>query len=650
MFTARKDFLYMFNGNEYTTYSELAEAFASDFDAAVAEVLKKDFLTKFKKDKLISARLDVVVRRCKYSTNAAALVINVLDENQGIVLGDQKFSNLEEIETYVKNTYPAIDELVRLFFIDKCASFIFAPKDIKELTEEELNYWANIVSIENNFDLDFAYAYLAYSSKNNKDKINNNDLKNLLSDVLSVSERAIINIYELSKDDNFLCKLTDYVGFKAVCKYCRQTLNKDFYYSFIELIRSKTNYDLKKVLTNGYHVWLVENYKNYNYNSKSAKKVYKKLKKLSKENSFNEMTNDEAINNGKFALEIYYEFIELFTDNLLTNPSKVRNITAKDFAYFMNFEKNDTLVCKDYLVNCLSEEANYEQLAVEERKETIFREIAPSVITYKNQLVDMRTQVGELKAYKKKLRSQGRFIWFMLIISLGLVGLYLFRLFTNVKVLNEYLEYGFIGISSLSLIISFIFAIKNSIIQSRCKNKLRIYTETKEKFYNLKLVKNEFVDYDFSNNPKAFSLKKSRRPLDKQCANYKDSLLNELSEKKYKYFLETEVKNFRYLPFSFVQALINSIAVSVAVIYLFEVLPSMAIKLPFVLPSQITFILDVISFEVINWYYYIGIIPLFTLVFNLFIKKRRGLLTTLLVYILGLVVMGVVMYFVKEGF
>ncbi len=268
---------YIFNGEEFNDVDSLAKAYINNFDLGVEDIYTNSkklikFLKDLKKSKEYVGNIVNILAYSKYKNNALTfLIFQFLDEKQ-VYINGQLF-DFKSFLTAIKENPSPRGNILFAFMEDYGITKTFA------LMEDDPKLQADAYFIDKNAYSQFTYKYLiSYYDYKIIESLNSK-----ISTIAVNGDECFRRASKVASNDDFQLGIAHKVGFKdAVCMH--NEVNPLFY--AVKLLKQKNECDdetLKKVITDTFYWWLIDNLDKYQILKKEAKDTFLNLIALKRE-------------------------------------------------------------------------------------------------------------------------------------------------------------------------------------------------------------------------------------------------------------------------------------------------------------------------------------------------------------------------------
>lgn len=341
---------YVFNGKQYYDLDTLAEDFIENFSLAQKDIFKnyKKFLKFVKKlgGKKLFKEVSSILAYTKYQNNALTFIIfTLLDEHKKRVVINGVELTLKD---FIKglSDYPDKENNVFFAFLEDHG----ISKTYANLADSDSKLTIDAYQIENNFDNPFTYKYLTtfYTFKSLE------SLNSQISTIAVQGEECFRRASKVCKNETFQLSLAHKIGFeKAILMH--KEVNPVFYATkYLNDISETETDQLKKILTDTFYWWLLDNLDKYQVMKSDAKKTFLRLLDLKKEfQSYKDKILEKKITNISFdqivdlSRRLYLNYIN-FVNLYRKGHISVRTKYPKE-DYDLNKAYCNTYVCKDFV-------------------------------------------------------------------------------------------------------------------------------------------------------------------------------------------------------------------------------------------------------------------------------------------------------------
>ncbi len=619
---------YEFNGEFYTDLDSLAKAYIENFELGVEDIyvnakLLIKFVKSMKKSKEYAKEIASILTYTKYKNNALTFIIYSFLDDKKVYINGKEFT----LELFIKSLkqYPDKSNILMAFMEDYGISKTFATEDDNQKLAVDAFF------IENNFDDPFTIKYLnTYYDYQIIESLNAR-----ISTIAVNGEECFRRATKVAFNEDFQLGIAHKLGFRAAIDMHKE-VNPIF--KAVKLLKEKKETEedyLKKIITDTFYWWLLDNLDKYEPLKKESKPTFKRLIQLKKEfDKYQKMIEDRKITDisldylADISRSIYLNYLNFVT---LFRNGKIR-VKARFSENTYSFDKPycRTYITADFMkghIVKLYNPGNKEEKKVITVNPLTGKEITKDDVNPEDididdisedkpvlVKVDNENILNEIKDAKKALKKNKRFagysnltitINFLLAVAIAVAGTILSGYDIQVRGINvnlvssllneeKILIFAFAGVS---LLFGYIFAI---VIKSRSKKTLK-----------------DVNTLEFINNAKT---KEKISPKDDAELIY---LLT--SEENYRYSTKKRYKDLRV-----VVAIAQAISLSLLVICL-------AIGL-----KGIT---DVIKFDgnITSFLLALLIGPLVSTIVVLF-KKRNGIISFLIIDIITIVATAVILF------
>ncbi len=614
----------LFLGNEFSNYKALAKAMASHWGDSISTIEKPEFLAYFaKSDPYMYGRLELEIKRCHFLETALSMVIYALYPEEGVCIKGTFFKSLKDIAVCMQQNYPKILPSIRTFFKDHCISHVFLsqlPVGYQD-SFQDAKFLEEIPFIENNIDNVLVYRYFMnhYTIGMKQNVISGfTTFDFYFRNILNHSKEVFSYVDELSTNADFLVDLAYIHGLNKVFEYTKA--NNKFFLT-IELIKDYITFDIKILLKTGYHLWLADNYNNFNTMGLDAKELFKNYSKMPKVEEAFSKNNEYVIDYCKKLHSMYLTFIEMY---------EMKMIFPKEEEFVIDRPYGDTYVSVKYLemndlntyvepVNIIKTEEEIKNIIKENKRirKNNEREINESAKAAKKQqkLEDfMRPE-----KYKKTLLNRTFYLALALIASAGILVYPILTIFVDSEIfISDIYGYVTLGACGLGALIALVMFIKNAVAAGTLKKyfgKNKNEDKVEEKII---LDNNEDELFDTTSDADFASIE---NPVSDASAETNESI----TFADLNYDEQAAVNKKIYYKYEGASAIINilvAFGVSALLYYLLKIKNEFNDILP-------EFIIN--NFEE----YFMFVLPAAAMIINL-IKRRKGFFTFLFTLIIGI--------------
>lgn len=301
---------YFFHDVEVNTLNELALLYSQNFKEAITDVFNNTKkLVKFIRKRNIKLAKEVVdiIISTKYQNNAVTFIIFTLLDDKRVVINGEDIP-FKTFVSYIKKYGPK-HKGIYAFIEDLGITRTYANLNI------DSNLCNDSYIIEKHIDDEFVYNYL--STYYEFDYVES--LKSFIANVFIYDEECFRRALKVIKNERFLLVLAHKVGFKAVYNLYNSQMP---IFDAIKLLQVEfEEADLKKLISDTFYWWLLDNYDKYNYN-KESKGLAKQLKNCKKE--YRHLLKKYSFNRYiDFCHKLYNLYIEFI------NQFRAQNIEVK---------------------------------------------------------------------------------------------------------------------------------------------------------------------------------------------------------------------------------------------------------------------------------------------------------------------------------
>ena len=451
------------DGKEFKERSSLALYLKTNYRKALT-FLNDDTLYLFLKDELpeLYNHILELTKDFEHKENILTLIIYLLDNKAGIATSSHQFKDNYDIAEAMKRTYPNVDKEIKVLFHDKVLAHIFWNEYKKTYDSRFKRNYTFMLHVYENRMYDFTYYYYLFLhlSKNevvrfSLDGLKMKSLNEVCVHISNNVDRAFLIIEEVLNNPFILALMAIESGIDMVAA----TLSSKRSLEILKLLSSYGNVDLTPIIRRKMAYWLLFNYEYYTYDTEDGKALYNEYVKISKNLTLS--TLSDYINIYDDVNELYKRFILLFNHNKLIS---FRNGINSSDEFYLNYRFNDEYVCKKFLVDngiydetihtdvhrdSVEREVLVDALEVEKREIEIFREEVLSLTVNLN--------------YDTNFLGRRLFISLMyLILSVtSMIGVIFIGLNDEVLI-NQYVNYGLLGVLSISIVLLIICVVKYS--------------------------------------------------------------------------------------------------------------------------------------------------------------------------------------------
>lgn len=618
---------YEFNGELYNDLDSLAKAYIEDFEGGMNDIyINAKLLIKFVKSmklgKDYAKEIASILTYTKYKNNALTFIIyNFLDDKK-VYINGKEFTLKLFIDSL--KLYPEKNNALMAFMEDYGISKTFATEDDNQKLAVDAFF------IEKNFDNPFTLKYLnTYYDYQIIESLNAR-----ISTIAVNGEECFRRATKVAFNEDFQLGIAHKLGFRAAIDMHNE-VNPIF--KAVKLLKEKKETEeeyLKKIITDTFYWWLLDNLDKYEPLKKEAKPTFKRLFELKKEHErYQKMIEERKITD--ISLDLlsdlsrsiylnYLNFVTLFRNGKIrVKPRYSENTYSFDKPYCKTYITADFMkghIVKLYnpgkeekkviTVNPLTgkeiakDDVNPEEIDIDDISED-----KPVLVKIDNENI-----LNEIKNAKKVLKKNKRFATYsnltvllnvILIVAITITGTILSGYDIQVSGLNVNLVTSLLNeqkilifiFAAVSLIFAYVFSF---IIKSKSKNTLK-----------------DVNTLEFINNAKT---KEKISPKDDAKLVY---LLT--TEDDYKYSTKRGYKDLRV-----VIALAQAVSVSLLVICLGILLKAVTTIVKFD-GAITTFLLALLLGPVIS-----TIIVL--------IKKKNGWISFLIIDLIAIAAAAVILY------
>lgn len=451
------------DGKEFKERSSLALYLKKNFRKSLT-FLNDDTIYLFLKDELpeLYNHILELTKDFEHKENILTLMIYLLDNNAGIATASHQFKTNYDIAEAMKRTYPSIDKEIKVLFHDKVLAHIFWNEYQKTYDSRFKRNYTFMLHVYENRMYDFTYYYYLFLhlAKNETVRFSLDGLKmkslgELCIHLSNNVDRSSLIIEEILNNPFILALMAIESGIDMVSAMLSSKRSLEI----LRLLSTYSNVDLTPIIRRKMAYWLLFNYENYTYDTDDGKFLYNEYVKLSKNLTLSTLSDYIAIYDEVETL--YKRFISLFNHNKLIAFKD--GINSSD-EYYLNYRFNDEYVCKKFLVdNGIYDET----IHTEVHRDSVEREVLVDALEVeKRQVESFREEILSLTkdlTFDTKFLGQRLFIsWMYLILSVvSMVGGLLIGLNDEI-ILNQYLNYGLVGVLSISIVLLILSIVKYS--------------------------------------------------------------------------------------------------------------------------------------------------------------------------------------------
>ena len=593
-----------FNNIEFNDKTSLADYLKRNFKKSIS-YLSDDTLYSFLKDQMpeLYHRVVELSKEYEYKENILTLIIYLLDNNAGINTPNYHFITNHDIADEMKKSYPNINGEIKALLSDQVLSHIYWNEYIRTYDARYKRNYTCMLHIYENRMYVFSYYYFLFLhlSKNEVVRFTFDGLKmkSLVEINIHLSlniDRSNILIEELLNNPFILALMAVESGIETVAAVLCSKKTMEI----LKLLEAYGNVDLIPIIRRKMAYWLVKNYINYKYETDEAKALQTEYINLNKNLSLNNLSDYVAIYDE--VCNLYKRFVSMFNHNKLIS---FRNGISADDDYYLNYRFNEDLVCRKFLI----ENDIYDiHIHTDVHRESVDREVLVDVLEIeKKDIEKFRDEVSNLTqniCFDNKLLSNKLLVSLMYLILtvISLFGAFFLGVITK-KLVNDYINLGYLGLLSISIVLSILCVVKYSkkiseadLIEIAMENSLHSIDEIcKEEAYILNPDNKDFKELSFDN-------------LQIYCKNRKNDLakIKKITSKK------TSISNALLI-----------VTITLALIPLLQYGASFVLQMFEIIPYELSFGLG------------INFIPIFLTVINLviLIKFRKKGYAYYLVYL-----------------
>lgn len=324
---------YFFKNKTYYDYDTLVKDFAANWKEAIQE-LKDGRLQSYLEtvDPYIHGIMQAEFKRCKYLDNILSLILLQMAPNLGYCIKGKFFKGIFDIIAFARKEYSRVIVAVQNFIEDKCLSRLFI-NDIISYEGGITAFVEELPLIEANIKNSFVYYYFI---KHFEPQEIQEELINPLNYYLSplIGETKILEkLYKVTRRDDFLYELTKYIGFKETLAYQK---NDNFVFGLYDLIKSYLSFDFTSLVYEGYHIFMLANFKNYSYAKGKPRDIFGQYVKLSSRYAKGKNLD---LDFARQCFELYYRFVEYHKNDTIVPLAE---------AYFLDKVSCNTFACSAY--------------------------------------------------------------------------------------------------------------------------------------------------------------------------------------------------------------------------------------------------------------------------------------------------------------
>ncbi|MBQ9900542.1 MAG: hypothetical protein IJM36_05395 [Acholeplasmatales bacterium] len=439
---------YEFNGELFDNLDLLAQAYIDNFESAMDDIyanskLLLKFVRRVTKNKNFTKEIASILTYTKYKNNALTFIIyNFLDDKK-VYINGKEFTLKEFIESL--KLYPDKSNILIAFMEDYGISKTFANDD------EDQKLAVDAFFIEKHFDDPFTIKYLnTYYDYQIIESLNAR-----ISTIAVNGEECFRRATKVAFNEDFQLGIAHKLGFRAAID-----MHNDFnpIFKAIKLLKEKKETEeeyLKKIITDTFYWWLLDNLDKYEPLKKEAKPTFKRLRELKKENDkYQKMIAERKITDISLDLLAdlsrsiylnYLNFVTLFRNGKIRVKTKYsENTYSFDKPYCKTYITADFM--KDHIVKLYNpsnkderkvitvnpltgREIEHDDINPEELDVDDISEDKPVLVKVENENI-----VNEIKYAKKILKRNKRFANYaiftsiinsVIVIAVAIVGLIL---------------------------------------------------------------------------------------------------------------------------------------------------------------------------------------------------------------------------------
>lgn len=458
-----------------------------------------DFIEKT--DELVFEKINSLTKNFQYPENILTVIIYLLNNNIGIVTSSNIFDDNYSISNEMQRIYPKINEEIRRIFYDNTLSVIYLDKYEKTGEQRYKRYFSLMKNIEQNSQYTFSYYYFLFIHLPN-DKIVNfhfHDKKfsslGELADYLFSNKSMVQSIILELMDDHIIMGLyasNINLGITNVV-HAKSTNN---YLDMLRLVQKTTDSDIKELLYQKMSIWLLKNYKSYNFTD-SAKSIQLAYDDVIYDDKMN---FEELVSVSKIADKLFEDFKVAYVHNKIIKRKSF--ITASSDAFYLSYMYNSDLVCQQFLLDneIFDDQIFTSCYALETERQILIDELNNEV----NDVLNFEKSLGNYLNYsdEKKVLKLSRIKSTLIFNFILCLILYVCNNFITYTSIEQLINLGIISFNVVFILFVMFFVLKQFKFFSNVydlKEEINISYEIFEKEKNEVLV----VDFD---NKKYFSL------------------------------------------------------------------------------------------------------------------------------------------------
>ena len=333
---------YEFNGEFYTDLDSLAKAYIENFELGVEDIydnakLLIKFVKSMKKSKEYAKEIASILTYTKYKNNALTFIIYSFLDDKKVYINGKEFT----LELFIKSLkqYPDKSNILMAFMEDYGISKTFATEDDNQKLAVDAFF------IENNFDDPFTIKYLnTYYDYQIIESLNAR-----ISTIAVNGEECFRRATKVAFNEDFQLGIAHKLGFRAAIDMHKE-VNPIF--KAVKLLKEKKETEedyLKKIITDTFYWWLLDNLDKYEPLKKESKPTFKRLIQLKKEfDKYQKMIEDRKITD--ISLDYLADISRSIYLNYLNFVTLFRNGKINETEFILNSE----IVCLDAEVSALS--------------------------------------------------------------------------------------------------------------------------------------------------------------------------------------------------------------------------------------------------------------------------------------------------------
>ena len=341
---------YEFNGVMYNDLDSLAQAYVEDFKGGMDDIytntkLLLKFVKQVTKNKKIVNEVVSILTYTKYKNNALTFIIYLFLDDKKVYINGKQFTMREFIDALKVHTN--YDNILFAFMEDYGISKTFANEDDCQ------EFAADAFFIEKNFKDPFTYKYLTtYYDYQIIESLNAR-----ISTVAVNGEECFRRATKVARNEDFQLGIAHKLGFRAAVEMHNE-VNPIF--KAVKLLKEKKETEeeyLKKIITDTFYWWLLDNLDKYTIlKKKEAKPTFKRLYELKKEfKKYQDMILDKKITDisldylADISRAIYLNYLNFVT--LFRNGAIIVKPRFSEAAYSFDKPYCKTYITSDFMKN-----------------------------------------------------------------------------------------------------------------------------------------------------------------------------------------------------------------------------------------------------------------------------------------------------------